>query len=65
MASHDPTLVEIAQAMARDVGRAEDSWEVQMLLGVRPEEQTRLAGEVEALSALVHRMARELGVEPE
>ena len=28
-------------------------------------EQTRLAGEVEALSALVHRMARELGVEPE
>jgi proline dehydrogenase len=44
VASHDPTLVEIAQAVARDVGRPEDSWEVQMLLGVRPEEQTRLAG---------------------
>lgn len=44
VASHDPTLLEIAQAVARDAGRSEDSWEVQMLLGVRPDEQTRLAG---------------------
>lgn len=43
VASHDPTLVEIAQALARDVGREQDSWELQMLLGVRPQEQARLA----------------------
>ncbi|MFC3690179.1 proline dehydrogenase family protein [Aquipuribacter hungaricus] len=43
VASHDPTLLEIADAVARDVGRDGDSWEVQMLLGVRPEEQARLA----------------------
>jgi proline dehydrogenase len=43
LATHDPTLLEIAQAVARDVGRAETAWEVQMLLGVRPEEQKRLA----------------------
>ena len=43
LATHDPVLLEIGQAVARDVGRAETSWEVQMLLGVRPEEQKRLA----------------------
>jgi proline dehydrogenase len=43
VASHDPTLVDIAQAMAHDVGRDADTWELQMLLGVRPEEQARLA----------------------
>ncbi len=44
VASHDPTLVEIAQALARDLGRDASSWELQMLLGVRPDEQARLAG---------------------
>lgn len=44
VATHDPTLVDIAEAMARDVGRADPDWEVQMLLGVRPDEQVRLAG---------------------
>ena len=43
VASHDPVLVDIAEALARDVGRDADSWEVQMLLGVRPTEQARLA----------------------
>ena len=43
VASHDPTLLEIADALARDVGRDGSSWEVQMLLGVRPDEQARLA----------------------
>ena len=43
VATHDPTLVEIAQALARDVGRDPTGWELQMLLGVRPEEQARPA----------------------
>ena len=43
VASHDPTLLEIADALARDVGRDGSTWEVQMLLGVRPDEQARLA----------------------
>ena len=43
VASHDPTLLEIADALARDVGRDGSSWEVQMLLGVRPDEQARMA----------------------
>ncbi len=43
LATHDPTLLDIAQAVAVDVGRDEGSWEVQMLLGVRPDEQARLA----------------------
>jgi proline dehydrogenase len=44
LATHDPVLVEIAEAVARDEGRPADAWELQMLLGVRPAEQTRLAG---------------------
>jgi proline dehydrogenase len=44
LATHDPTLVDIGQAIARDVGRGVDTWELQMLLGVRPDEQARLAG---------------------
>lgn len=43
VASHDPTLLEIADALARDVDRDGSSWEIQMLLGVRPDEQARLA----------------------
>jgi len=43
VASHDPRLVEIAQALAGHHGRAPDTYEFQMLLGIRPSEQTRIA----------------------
>ncbi|MGY1810359.1 proline dehydrogenase family protein [Blastococcus sp. SYSU D00669] len=41
--SHDPRLVELAQRLAAAYGRRPDSWEVQMLYGIRPDEQRRLA----------------------
>jgi len=43
VASHDPRLVEIAGALAAKHGRAADSFEYQMLYGIRPEEQRRIA----------------------
>ncbi|MBM6405581.1 proline dehydrogenase family protein [Phycicoccus sp. CSK15P-2] len=43
VASHDPRLVEIAQALASHHGRTPDSYEFQMLLGVRAVEQKRIA----------------------
>lgn len=43
VATHDPRLVEIAQALAGHHGRAPDTYEFQMLLGVRPAEQERIA----------------------
>ena len=43
VASHDPRLVEIAQALAGHHGRTPDTYEFQMLLGIRPHEQTRIA----------------------
>lgn len=43
IATHDPRLVEIATALARQSGRPNDSFEFQMLYGVRPDEQRRLA----------------------
>ena len=43
VASHDPRLVEIAGALAAKNGRAPQSFEYQMLYGIRPEEQQRIA----------------------
>lgn len=43
IASHDPRLVEIAGALATRADRARGTYEHQMLYGVRPEEQRRLA----------------------
>ena len=43
VATHDPRLVEIATVLAEKAQRAADSFEFQMLLGIRPEEQLRLA----------------------
>ncbi|MGB3762181.1 MAG: proline dehydrogenase family protein [Ornithinimicrobium sp.] len=43
VASHDPRMVEIAGALADREGRAKDSFEYQMLLGIRPDEQQRLS----------------------
>ena len=43
VASHDPRLIDIAQALAGHHGRAPDSYEFQMLLGIRMNEQMRIA----------------------
>jgi len=43
VATHDPRLVEIAGALAIRHDRAKGSYEYQMLYGVRPSEQRRLA----------------------
>ena len=43
LATHDPRLIEIAGSLALLTGRAPDSFEYQMLYGIRPAEQRRLA----------------------
>jgi proline dehydrogenase len=40
--SHDPRMIETAQRLARETGRTADSYEFQMLYGMRPHEQQRL-----------------------
>ncbi|WP_026924288.1 proline dehydrogenase family protein [Glycomyces arizonensis] len=45
LATHDPRLVEIAIDRARWFDREPDSFEFQMLFGIRPAEQLRLAAE--------------------
>jgi proline dehydrogenase len=44
IATHDPRLVRIAGLRARAARRSADSFEYQMLYGIRPAEQLRLAG---------------------
>jgi proline dehydrogenase len=43
VASHDPRMIEIAAALAEENGRTDDDHEFQMLYGIRPEEQRRIA----------------------
>jgi proline dehydrogenase len=43
VASHDPRMVAIAEHLATQTGRTPDSYEFQMLYGVRPREQRRIA----------------------
>jgi proline dehydrogenase len=43
VASHDPRLVSIAESFVRQYGRGKGSYEFQMLYGIRPGEQWRLA----------------------
>ena len=43
VATHDPRLVEIAGALAAQAGRDPKSFEYQMLYGIRPDEQRRIA----------------------
>ena len=45
VASHDPRLIAIAGKLAQDHGRAAGDFEYQMLYGIRPNEQQRLADE--------------------
>ncbi len=42
IATHDPRLIAIAGERAARYGRMPESWEYQMLYGVRPTEQKRL-----------------------
>jgi proline dehydrogenase len=43
VATHDPRMVNIAGALATRNGRTQGSYEYQMLYGIRPDEQRRLA----------------------
>lgn len=43
IATHDPRLIEIASALAMRHHRSRGSYEYQMLFGIRPQEQRRLA----------------------
>ena len=43
VATHDPRLIKIASALATRNGRMPGTYEFQMLYGIRPEEQKRLA----------------------
>ncbi|GAB3989721.1 proline dehydrogenase family protein [Nocardioides marmoraquaticus] len=43
VASHDPRMIKIASALAVRAGRVAGTYEFQMLYGVRPDEQRRLA----------------------
>lgn len=43
VATHDPVMIEAALRLAGRLGRDRDSFEIQMLHGIRPDEQVRLA----------------------
>ena len=43
VASHDPRILEIAGALAAHQARDPQTYEYQMLYGIRPEEQKRIA----------------------
>ncbi|MFC7343663.1 proline dehydrogenase family protein [Saccharopolyspora griseoalba] len=45
VASHDPRLISIAGELAAQAGRRPDEFEYQMLYGIRPDEQRRIAAE--------------------
>jgi proline dehydrogenase len=53
IATHDPRMVEIAGSLASRFGRAPGTYEFQMLYGIRPEEQRRLAGKGERMRVYV------------
>lgn len=53
IATHDPRLIEIAVALAVRTSRERSSYEFQMLFGVRPEEQKRLAASGEKVRVYV------------
>jgi len=44
LATHDPTLIAIGCTVAANLGRPSEDFEFQMLYGIRPGEQQRLAG---------------------
>jgi proline dehydrogenase len=53
VATHDPRLLAVFAELARRHGRAQDSYEYQMLYGIRPHEQVRLAAAGERMRVYV------------
>jgi proline dehydrogenase len=53
VATHDPRLISIARKLVLDTERAKGSYEFQMLYGIRPNEQRRLAAEGETMRVYV------------
>src|SRR5215211_6710111 len=53
IATHDPRMIKIASSLASRNGRAAGSYEFQMLYGIRPEEQRRLAAAGETVRVYV------------
>ncbi len=53
IATHDPRMIEIASSLASRYGRPQGSYEFQMLYGIRPDEQRRLAASGETVRVYV------------
>jgi proline dehydrogenase len=53
IATHDPRMVEIAATLASRFGRAKGTYEFQMLYGIRPAEQRRLAEKGETVRVYI------------
>ena len=53
IATHDPRMVEIASSLASRYGRAQGTYEFQMLYGIRPDEQKRLAAAGETMRVYI------------
>lgn len=53
VASHDPAMITVAGALAREMGRGASDFEYQMLYGIRDGEQRRLADEGHAMRVYV------------
>jgi proline dehydrogenase len=53
IATHDPRLIEIASSLASRFGRSQGSYEFQMLYGIRPDEQRRLAASGETVRVYI------------
>jgi proline dehydrogenase len=53
IATHDPRMITIASSLASRNGRAAGSYEFQMLYGIRPDEQRRLAAGGETVRVYV------------
>jgi proline dehydrogenase len=53
VASHDPRMIAIAAELAKRNGRAQGTYEYQMLYGIRPDEQRRLASAGEQMRVYV------------
>ena len=53
VATHDPRLVAITEELARRTERSKDTYEFQMLYGIRPHEQERLAAQGQRMRVYV------------